>query len=225
MTSQNQSNQSLLSLLSILLALLIAGAAVAMMVVPVQAVPGALFPVTVIVAALCLMLVALLGLRRAAGGTRPTVEQQPAAPTVEAAPPPPPRPKAAQDAAPAVMLLTLLQEKGRLVDFAMEDITAYSDEQVSAAARVVHQGCREVIRDAFDPAPISETAQNATVTLSDDYPAYAYRLTGNLNDSKPPVSGTVVHKGWQARKAKLPQPAREPKEEEARIIVPAEVEV
>jgi len=194
-----------------------------MLVVPRQDAAWPLLAATAIVAALCLMLVAMLASRRAVTAIVRQAEQQ-AAPVVEAAPPPPPRP-AAQGNVPAMMLLTLLQEKGRFLDFVMEDITAYSDEQVSAAARVVHQGCREVIRDSFDPAPISETAQNATVTLPEDYPAHAYRLVGNLGDGKPPTSGTIRHKGWQARRVKLPQPAREPREQEARIIVPAEVEV
>ena len=43
----------------------------------------------------------------------------------------------------------MLQEKGRLVDFLMDDINAYSDAQVGAAARVVHAGCRGVLQDHF----------------------------------------------------------------------------
>jgi hypothetical protein len=52
----------------------------------------------------------------------------------------------AQDAPPdsALVLLGLLQKEGRLVDFLQEEITAYSDQEIGAAARVVHEaasGC------------------------------------------------------------------------------------
>ena len=51
--------------------------------------------------------------------------------------------------AQVVQFLARLQEKGRLVDFAMDDITPHSNEDIGAAARVVHQGCQEVLRDFF----------------------------------------------------------------------------
>ena len=41
-----------------------------------------------------------------------------------------------------VHFLAMLQDKGRLVDFLMDDINPYSDAQVGAAARVVHAGCK-----------------------------------------------------------------------------------
>ena len=47
----------------------------------------------------------------------------------------------------AAQLLQLLQKHGRLVDFIFEDIDTYSDEQVGAGVRVVHQGCRKVLND------------------------------------------------------------------------------
>src|SRR5690349_12560463 len=56
----------------------------------------------------------------------------------------PPPPAANQAEAEIVAFFALLQEKGRFVDFLMDDVTAYDDAQVGAAARVVHQGCREV---------------------------------------------------------------------------------
>ena len=37
-----------------------------------------------------------------------------------------------------VSFLAILQARGRLVDFLMDDINTYSDAQVGAAARVVH---------------------------------------------------------------------------------------
>src|SRR5206468_89714 len=75
-------------------------------------------------------------------------------PAPAAAAPPsaaPPAPTANQAEAEVVALFALLQEKGRFVDFLMDDVTAYDDAQVGAAARVVHQGCR--------PAPLRQLAR------------------------------------------------------------------
>jgi hypothetical protein len=121
------------------------------------------------------------------------------------------------------MLLTLLQENGRFVDFVMEDITAYSDEQVSAAARVVHQGCREVIREAFAPVAVSTRPENGAITLEPGFSAEEYRLVGHIAGTAP-YSGTLVHKGWRATQVKLPRPAQE-HHSDTPVIVPAEVEL
>ena len=61
----------------------------------------------------------------------------PSAAPVKPAPEPPDR---------AIQMLALLQREGRLVDFISEDIAAYSDDQIGAAVRAVHEGCRA----AFD---------------------------------------------------------------------------
>src|SRR5271165_2926678 len=73
---------------------------------------------------------------------RPKAEaRRPAAETVRAAPA---LPTANQSNAEVVNFLAILQEKGRLVDFLMDDIKGYNDAQVGAAARVLHEGCRTV---------------------------------------------------------------------------------
>ena len=41
--------------------------------------------------------------------------------------------------------LGLLQEKGRFVDFLMGDVGAFSDAEVGAAGRVLHEGCKAVL--------------------------------------------------------------------------------
>ena len=65
------------------------------------------------------------------------------------------REEAAQ-AGGALVLLSQLQDKGRFVDFLMEDITAYNDAQVAAASRVVHQGCSAVIKEYLAISPVHE---------------------------------------------------------------------
>ena len=42
-------------------------------------------------------------------------------------------------------MLAILQRDSRLVDFLMEDIAAYSDDQIGAAVRELHDQCRDSI--------------------------------------------------------------------------------
>jgi hypothetical protein len=60
-------------------------------------------------------------------------------------PPKPPLRETSPDS--ALQLLALLQQEGRFMDFLEENVTAYSDAEIGGAARVVHEGCRKVIRD------------------------------------------------------------------------------
>jgi hypothetical protein len=76
-------------------------------------------------------------------------------PAPVAAKPPPPPPLEKQAEAEVVAFLGLLQEKGRFVDFLMDDVALYDDSRVGAAARVVHYGCRDVLHEHFKVAPIS----------------------------------------------------------------------
>src|SRR3954454_22775826 len=50
----------------------------------------------------------------------------------------------------ALQLLALLQREGRLVDFLEEDVASFTDAEVGAAARLVHEGCRRVLRENFE---------------------------------------------------------------------------
>src|SRR5690242_11018654 len=45
----------------------------------------------------------------------------------------------------AVQLLALLQREGRLLDFLQENIDGYSDDQIGAAVRDIHRGCKKVL--------------------------------------------------------------------------------
>ena len=49
----------------------------------------------------------------------------------------------------ALQLLGLLQREARFVDFVQEDVVGYTDAEVGAAARVVHEGCRKVLGAHF----------------------------------------------------------------------------
>jgi Domain of unknown function (DUF2760) len=134
----------------------------------------------------------------------------------------PPRSQAANQAeAEIVAFFALLQEKGRLIDFLMEDITSYDDTHVGAAARVIHQGCREVLQEHFNITAISESEEGSQVTVPAGYAKEQYRIVGNLS-GQPPFTGTLIHKGWKTEFVKLP---RIGETQRLPAIAPAEVEL
>ena len=126
-----------------------------------------------------------------------------------------------QAQAEVVTLLGILQEKGRFVDFLMEDITPYSDADVGGVARAVHQGCKEALSEHFHIEPISSEGEGATITVPAGYSADEFRLVGNLS-GEAPFTGKIVHKGWKTTSVKLP---RVLKTDRLPAIAPAQVEV
>jgi len=136
---------------------------------------------------------------------------------------PPAPPSASQAEAEVIAFFGLLQEKGRFVDFLMEDLTSYEDTQVAAAARVIHQGCRQVLRDHFKITAVSEAREGSQITVPAGYAADEYRLVGKITGN-PPFTGKLIHKGWKTGSVTLP---RIVKLDEKRLpaIAPAEVEL
>ena len=132
-------------------------------------------------------------------------------------------PSRLKDASPdsALQLLGLLQNEARFVDFVEENVTAYSDAEIGAAARVVHEGCRKVIRQHFELEPVRNEAENSRITVPKGFDAAALRLTGNIV-GQPPFSGTLVHRGWRVSKVKLPKTAEG---HDPKVIATAEVEL
>ncbi|HVN84502.1 MAG TPA: DUF2760 domain-containing protein [Candidatus Binatia bacterium] len=130
-----------------------------------------------------------------------------------AATPPAPSPDA------ALRLLGLLQHEGRLIDFLEEDIAGYSDMQIGAAVRSIHEGCRKVLRERITLERVIDREDGASVDVAAGFDPAAIRLTGNVTGT-PPFRGTLQHAGWRAAKANLPQSSTDPT-----ILAPAEVEI
>jgi hypothetical protein len=137
----------------------------------------------------------------------------PAEPVVVAAP-------AEPDAAPALRLLGVLQEQGRLVDFLSEDLAPYRDEQIGAAARGIHEGCRKALREHVALEPVLRGSEGETVTVDPGFDPAAIRLTGNVSGA-PPFRGVLRHAGWRVTRATLPTRGGA----DAHVIAPAEVEI
>jgi len=132
-------------------------------------------------------------------------------------------PASNQAEAETVSFLATLQERGRLIDFLMDDSTTYDDAQVGAAARVVHQGCKAALQEHFRIRPIREEGEGSSVTISAGYPADEYRLIGKISGPGP-FSGTLVHHGWRTDLVRLPRIVRvDP--DRLPTIAPAEVEL
>jgi hypothetical protein len=107
------------------------------------------------------------------------------------------------------------------VDFLQEDITAFSDAEVGAAARAVHEGCRKTLGAYLTLVPVFSDPEGATISVEAGFDAAAIRLTGNVVGS-PPFKGSLKHHGWRAKDVRLPQP---PQGQDPAIIAPAEVEL
>jgi hypothetical protein len=120
----------------------------------------------------------------------------------------------------ALRLLGLLQQEGRLVDFLEEDVSAYDDAQVGAAARGIHAGCRKALHDRIALEPVLARAEGETVEVDAGFDPAAIRLVGQVGGA-PPLRGVLRHAGWRVRTVTIPaRPGQD-----ARVIAPAEVEV
>ena len=121
----------------------------------------------------------------------------------------------------ALQLLGVLQRDGRFIDFLEENVTAYSDSEVGAAARVVHEGCRKVLRQHFTIESVRPEPEGAPIALDQGFDASAMRPTGKVV-GEPPFNGRLTHKGWRVTSVRLPQVAAG---HDLSILAPAEVEL
>ncbi len=134
---------------------------------------------------------------------------------VKAAPPPKPQSGPADG---AVQILGIMQREARLVDFLMEDISSFSDEQVGAAVRDIHSGAREALTRYLQLQPVIDSVEDTLVQTAglDDG---SFKLIGNVPASGKAESGVLRHKGWKAEKVDLPKSAPSP------VLAPAEIEI
>ena len=121
----------------------------------------------------------------------------------------------------ALQLLSLLQQEARLIDFLEEDTQSFSDAEVGAAARVVHDGARKVLRDNFSIKPVREENEGSQLTLQSGFNNQEIRLTGNVV-GEAPFSGQLIHRGWRVSEVNLPKVSIE---HELSIVAPAELEI
>ena len=140
-------------------------------------------------------------------------------PGAAAGPVAPPLRESGPDA--ALQLLGLLQREARLIDFLEEDIDRHGDADIGIAARVVHQGCRKVLREHFSIEPVLSDAEGSRITLEAGFDASAIRLTGQVV-GQAPFRGQLSHRGWRVAEVRLPKLAER---HDAAVLAPAEVEL
>ena len=102
----------------------------------------------------------------------------------------------------------------------MEDIAAYSDDQVGAAVRSLHDQCRDALTRYVKLAPVIDGVEGTFTRLASIDPA-SVKLLGNV-PPQPPPGGVLRHKGWRCTKVELPTLQGK---QDSRIIAPAEVEI
>ncbi len=118
-------------------------------------------------------------------------------------------------------LLYYLQQAGRFVDFFKEDISGFTDVQVGAAARKIHQDCAKELDELISIRPLRDEPEGAMIQVPKDYNPAQIKVVGKVK-GEPPFAGTLVHRGWKAQKRSLPKKSGEQVPE---VICPAEVEV
>jgi hypothetical protein len=145
---------------------------------------------------------------------------RPLPPELKPVAPPPAPAKAEPQPAYALQLLAILQRDSRLLDFLMEDIAAYEDDQVGAAVRSLHDQARDSLSRYLSLQPVIDGVEGAYTRPATSDPV-AVKFIGNVPAGKP-EGGVLRHKGWRAAKVDLP--SLNPKQD-ATIIAPAEIEI
>ena len=148
-----------------------------------------------------------LNLTRRGAAPAPAAAPKPAAPVVKSS-----------DG--ALQLLGILQRDSRLIDFLMEDIAGYADDQVGAAVRELHDQCRDAVARYVTLQPVIDGVEGTFAQAPSKDPNVV-KFVGNVPAS-PPAGGILRHKGWRAAKVDLPALAGK---QDANIIAPAEIEV
>ncbi len=103
----------------------------------------------------------------------------------------------------AVYTLLLLQREGRLIDFLLEDVENYRNDQIGAAVRQIHSNCQSVLNQHFAIGRIMPDKECESVSIEKSYDSLTIKLSGNVVDSYP-QKGRVKHQGWKACSINFP---------------------
>ncbi|MGH9584272.1 MAG: DUF2760 domain-containing protein, partial [Bryobacteraceae bacterium] len=123
----------------------------------------------------------------------------------------------------ALQVLGILQRDARLIDFLMEDIAGYADDQIGAAVRTLHSDCKTSLARHFTLGPVIDgvegTYQRLDATKAPD--PNRTKLLGNVPASGKVPGGTLRHRGWLASSINLPPLGKQ----DHSILAPAEIEI
>ena len=123
----------------------------------------------------------------------------------------------------ALQMLNILQRDSRFIDFLMEDISSYADDQVGAAVRTLHDDCRASLLRHVTLTPVIDgvegTFQKLDVSKTPD--PNRIKLIGNVPANGKALGGTLRHRGWLASAVSLPVLGKQ----DVSVLTPAEIEV
>jgi Domain of unknown function (DUF2760) len=123
----------------------------------------------------------------------------------------------------ALQMLQIFQRDSRLVDFLMEDISGYADDQVGAAVRSLHADCKTALTRHVTLAPVIDgvegTHQKLDASKAPD--PNRIKLIGNVPASGKVAGGILRHRGWMASSINLPAIGKQ----DVNVVAPAEIEI
>lgn len=123
----------------------------------------------------------------------------------------------------ALQVLGILQRDARLIDFLMEDITNYADEQVGAAVRTLHADSKATLARHVTLLPVLDAVEGTYQKLdaSKAPDPNRIKLIGNVPANGKAQGGTLRHRGWKVEKVDLPAIGKQ----DVTILAPAELEI
>ena len=122
----------------------------------------------------------------------------------------------------SLQLLGILQRDARFLDFVMESLTGYSDEQIGGAVRNLHENTRAVVDRYLKLAPVIDGVEGTFAKVPPGSTPTQVKLIGKVPaDGKVP-GGTLRHKGWKVIQVDFPPIFAHEKSD---VITPAEVEI
>lgn len=119
----------------------------------------------------------------------------------------------------ALQILGILQRDARVIDFLMEDVSPYSDEQVGAAFRQVNEQGRASLQRYATVRPVIDGVTNTRVNVPKQ-DAATVKLIGNVPPDGKAAAGILRHNGWRVERIDLPKAAGDLK-----VLAPAEIEI
>jgi hypothetical protein len=115
----------------------------------------------------------------------------------------------------ALQILHILQRDSRLIDFLMEDIGAFEDDQIGA--------CKASLSRHITLIPVIDSVEGTFQKLDSSKAPDPNRikLLGNVPASGKVAGGTLRHRGWMASSVNLPPIGKQ----DLLTLAPAEIEV
>jgi len=118
----------------------------------------------------------------------------------------------------AITLLATLQREARLLDLVKENLSAYSDAQVGAAARPCLTQCAATLDRVLGVKAIESASDGQAISVPESTTPSRYTWIGEGSGS----TGKLVHHGWEASRVDLPHWTGV--DADAHVIAPAQVQ-